>query len=217
MPAADKSPPSTRLLLIDSQPVALRGLAREVEKLPGFDVAGAVNDITEGVLLAQELRPNVVVFGTGGTAPESVAAVRTLRQAVPDVSVLVLGSTDSVAGAAIAAGAAGFLNKSAPVALILEAIAAVARGDTVVGRSIREGRVRRATPGSTGEHSLTVREWEVLHLLDEGLNAAQIAQRLVISRNTARNYVQNVLTKLGAHSKLEAVAMARRAGLLGVD
>jgi DNA-binding NarL/FixJ family response regulator len=207
----------TRLLLIDSQPVALRGLAREVEKLEGFDVVAAVNEITEGVLLTQELRPAVAVYAATGSAPESVTAIRSLRQAAPDVSVLVLGTADSVAGAALAAGAAGFLNKSSPVPLILEAITAVARGDTVVGRSIRSGRVRRASPGAQGDQGLTVREWEVLHLLDEGLNAAQIAERLVISRNTARNYVQNVLTKLGAHSKLEAVALARRAGLLGSE
>jgi DNA-binding NarL/FixJ family response regulator len=203
----------TRVLILDQQPVARRGLARAVQKAPNLQVAATAGDLHEGTLLAQELRPDVVVYSGNRSASEP-SAIRGLRRAVPDAAVLVLGTAESTAGVAIAAGAAGFLAKTAPVPLILESIAAVARGDTVVGRSIRGGGVRRVTFRREAGPGLTVREWEVLGLLDEGYNAAQIAEQLIISRNTARNYVQNVLTKLSAHSKLEAVAVARRTGLL---
>jgi two-component system, NarL family, nitrate/nitrite response regulator NarL len=199
--------------VIDGHPVARRGLSRAVEQASGMEVAATAGDLHEGILLAQELRPDVLVY-SGTRAITEPAAIRACRRAVPDAGVLVLGTAESTAGAAIAAGAAGFLAKTAPVPLILESIAAVARGDSVVGRSIRGGGVRRVTFRRDAGPTLTVREWEVLSLLDEGFNAAQIAEQLIISRNTARNYVQNVLTKLSAHSKLEAVAVARRTGLL---
>ena len=203
----------TRVLVIDSHPVARRGLTRAVEQAKGLEIAATAGDLHEGTLLAQELRPDVLVY-SGTRAGSEPAAIRALRRAVPDAAVLVLGTAESTAGVAIAAGAAGFLAKTASVPLILESITAVARGDTVVGRSIRGGTMRRVTFRREASPTLTVREWEVLSLLDEGFNAAQIAEELIISRNTARNYVQNVLTKLSAHSKLEAVAVARRTGLL---
>jgi DNA-binding NarL/FixJ family response regulator len=203
----------TRVLVIDNQPVARRGLTRAIERTQGLEVASTAGDLHEGTLLAQELRPEVLVY-SGTRAGSEPAAIRALRRAVPHAAVLVLGTAESTAGVAIAAGAAGFLAKTAPVPLILESIAAVARGDSVVGRSIRGGSMRRVTFRRDASPTLTVREWEVLSLLDEGFNAAQIAEQLIISRNTARNYVQNVLTKLSAHSKLEAVAVARRNGLL---
>ena len=203
----------TRVLIVDSHPVARRGLTQAVTQASGLEVAATAGDLHEGTLLAQELRPDVLVYSGSRSASEP-AAIRALRRAVPDAGVLVLGTAESTAGVAIAAGAAGFLAKTAPIPLILESIVAIARGDTVVGRSIRGGAMRRVTFRRDAEPSLTVREWEVLSLLDEGFNASQIAEQLIISRNTARNYVQNVLTKLCAHSKLEAVAVARRTGLL---
>ena len=203
----------TRVLILDQHPVARRGLTRAVQEAPHLEVSATAGDLHEGTLLAQELRPDVVVYSGNRSASEPTA-IRSLRRAVPDAAVLVLGTAESTAGTAIAAGAAGFLAKTAPVPLILESIVAVARGDTVIGRSIRGGAMRRVTFRRDIGPSLTVREWEVLSLLDEGFNAAQIAEQLIISRNTARNYVQNVLTKLSAHSKLEAVAVARRTGLL---
>jgi DNA-binding NarL/FixJ family response regulator len=207
---------STRVLVVDNHPVARRGLTRAVEQDKGLEIAATAGDLHEGALLAQELRPDVLVY-SGSASSSEPAAIRALRRAVPDAAVLVLGQTESTAGVAIAAGAAGFLAKTAPVPLILESIAAVARGDTVIGRSIRGGTMRRVTFRRDVGPNLTVREWEVLSLLDEGFNAAQIAEQLIISRNTARNYVQNVLTKLSAHSKLEAVAVARRTGLLRIS
>jgi DNA-binding NarL/FixJ family response regulator len=203
----------TRVLVIDSQPVARRGLTRAVEETNGLEIAATAGDLNEGALLAQELRPDVIVY-SGTRAGSEPSAIRALRRAVPESGLLVLGTAESTAGGAIAAGAAGFLSKTAPVPLILESIAAVSRGDSVVGRSIRGGGMRRVTFRRDASPNLTVREWEVLSLLDEGFNAAQIAEQLIISRNTARNYVQNILTKLSAHSKLEAVAVARRTGLL---
>jgi DNA-binding NarL/FixJ family response regulator len=218
MPAADPAPARTRVLLIDRHPVSLRGLAREAETSDALDVVAAVVDPTEGVLLAQELQPDVVVYGATSDDADPVGTTRAVRAVARDAAVLVLGGPEPLAGAAIAAGASGFVAKSAPVPLILGAIVAVGRGETVVGRSFRRGdpgAAEAALPESPAPPTLTVREWEVLHLLEAGCNAAQIGDRLFISRNTARNYVQNVITKLGAHSKLEAVAIARRSGLLG--
>ena len=215
VPATPEAEQSTRVLIVDHHPVSLRGLAREVQAADGLEVVAAVGDPTEAVLIAQEMRPAVAVYGAYNAAYDPVRATRELLEAAPGIAVLIFGGAEAIARAAITAGAAGWVAKSAPVPFVLEAIVGVARGDIIIGRAIRSGGVRRAVPRVEPGPKLTVREWEVLHLLEEGLNAAQIAERLIISRNTARNYVQNVLTKLGAHSKLEAVAVARRSRLFG--
>jgi DNA-binding NarL/FixJ family response regulator len=125
--------------------------------------------------------------------------------------------TAARAARGLAAGASGAIDKRRDVATLARAIRACSSGEKLVvdDRMLSDVmRLMRAKPTAGAPH-LSPREREVLDLLDAGLDAAQIAGELGIARNTARNYVQNVLTQLGAHSKLEAVAEARRQGLLG--
>jgi DNA-binding NarL/FixJ family response regulator len=205
---------SIRLLIIDPHSASTRGLLGALEAASDIEVAATAQGVDEGIILGQELRPDVVVHSVSGTNFDAAGSTRALRRALPDAGILMLAPAGFSAGAAIAAGAAGFVAKSEPVSFIVTAITAVGRGKSVIGRDIGGRGPRRGPSAKMSEQALTAREWEVLQLLAEGFNAAQIAEQLFISRNTARNYVQNVLGKLGAHSKLEAVAVARRSGLL---
>jgi DNA-binding NarL/FixJ family response regulator len=129
--------------------------------------------------------------------------------------VLTAVADDRTASDVLAAGAVGYLTKDLAIRDLVDAVASAARGQTVVAPKMLDGILARARspltmPGAT----LTARERETLQLLADGLGVDEIAVELGVSRHTARKHVQGVLTKLGAHTQLEAVAIARREGLL---
>ncbi|MBA2697104.1 MAG: response regulator transcription factor [Actinobacteria bacterium] len=132
------------------------------------------------------------------------------------VVLLVASSDDAVLVAATQAGAAGFVATTSPVEELVAAVRAAAAGDVLISPVLLPrllARLQAPTVRGDGQQ-LTAREREVLELIAEGLSNAAIAARLVLSVNTVRNHVQNLLTKLGAHSKLEALSVAVRDGLL---
>jgi DNA-binding NarL/FixJ family response regulator len=135
----------------------------------------------------------------------------------PDAQVVMVTSMEGedIVVAAVEHGCAGYLLKSSPLPEVLEAVRAVARGESTISPAV----LRRVLPRLRRDYqrvgaTLTGREREVLALLADGLANAAIARQLGLSVNTVRNHVQNVLMKLNAHSKLEAVAVASREGLL---
>jgi DNA-binding NarL/FixJ family response regulator len=148
---------------------------------------------------------------------DGISVATKIREAAPDIALVMLTGhgDDAVLRAAVGAGCAGFVTKDEAVVNLVDAIYAVRDGAAAIGAD----RVARlAMPPNRGEQrgptALTAREREVLRLLSDGASTRRIAERLFISVNTARNHVQRVIRKLDAHSRLEAVANARRAGLL---
>jgi DNA-binding NarL/FixJ family response regulator len=145
---------------------------------------------------------------------EGAGALAALREVVPAARVLMLTSYSSpvVLNEVMEAGAAGFVTKRNGSAEILAAIRAVASDETPVSadmvRSFVGSNVER--PGA----DLTERELQILRIASLGRSNKAIADELHISVNTVRNHMQHVLTKLGAHSKLEATAVAARLGIL---
>jgi len=114
------------------------------------------------------------------------------------------------------AGGAGLLLKSSQLGVLESAVRDVAAGGVVFDPELLPGVFARLTGRGAGNGAaLTARERETLDLLAEGATTEEIGRRLGVSRNTTRNHVQRVLEKLGARSKLEAVAVARREGLIG--
>src|SRR5262249_14798065 len=117
--------------------------------------------------------------------------------------------------AAVEAGAAGFVTKSGSIDEVTAAIRAAAAGEAVVAPAMLSRLLRRVVRNEHGIGAdLTTREREILGLLAEGVSNAAIADRLPVSVYTVRNHVANLSTKLGAHSKLEALSIAVREGLL---
>ncbi|MEV0603819.1 response regulator transcription factor [Streptomyces sp. NPDC050315] len=213
----------TKVLVVEDQRALADALELAITAQPDLECVGAVGSVEAALPLAAAGTDTVLmdIHLPGADGIEGTAA---LRAAHPGIRVLILtADTDpAVLAAATAAGAAGFLSKSSGLSDILAAVRAPAGGPLLV-----EGAALAAVlgpagggrngPGETGPARLTAREREVLRLLGEGLSPRAIAERLVISRHTARGHVKNVLMKLGAHSQLEAVVAATRAGLLPGD
>lgn len=188
----------------------------------GWDVVAVVRRGEEAIQAAIQERPDVVMVDLGLPDIGGIAVGSRVLQEVPGAKVIALtGRNDAQAASeAQAAGFHGFLSKDIPLPRFPEALAAVVRGETVVfQRPVVES--RPVTPVDRDAEllasQLTPREREVLTLLVEGSDNAQIARRLQVSTNTVRTHVQSILTKLGVRSRLQAAAFAVRHGVVSIE
>jgi DNA-binding NarL/FixJ family response regulator len=182
----------------------------------GFEVLPTIVSLDEAVRAARQVRPNVVIMGLESRTSDGLEVLRALRQALPDTAVLVVSTSTDVVSltAAVAAGASGFLTMDAEMADLVEAVRATAAGKVVLSGRRLEAMVRhlgRQAAAPLGSQArLTERERDVLARLVEGQSTKAIAAALCVTPNTARTHIQNVLTKLGVHSRLEAAALVAR-------
>ncbi|MFP4235521.1 MAG: LuxR C-terminal-related transcriptional regulator, partial [Nitriliruptoraceae bacterium] len=151
---------------------------------------------------------------------DGISEIAALRERCPQVSVLILTASTAVdvLAAAFHAGAAGFVTKTEPAEHLLDAVRRVARGEAAFGaEDLTRLANYLATNGTVEVDPLTAREHEVLAGLARGRTTTQLAEDLVLSQHTVRNHVRSILSKLGARSKLEAVLIAVRRGLVTLD
>lgn len=218
-----------RVLLADDHHVVREGLATIVDLEDDMAVVGQAGDGVEAVALALELEPDVVLMDLQMPNMDGAQAIQEIRQQLPDVRILILttyADEDHVL-AGIRAGAHGYLLKDASPDRLLRAIRAVHRGESSLGsgvaatvltkfRDVMAGGSAGASggPREPADDLLTPREQEVLELVARGLRNQDIGAELVISERTVKVHVSNILGKLGAGNRTEAVAEARRRGLL---
>jgi DNA-binding NarL/FixJ family response regulator len=143
---------------------------------------------------------------------------RRLRELDPTLNVVMLTATtdDRVLSEALAAGCCGFVTKGASVDQLLWAVRSAANGDGAFPADVLRRLAGLGTPERGVGSDLTARELEVLRALGQGQGTQTMSRSLDLSEHTVRNYVRNILNKLGAHTKLEAVLIAARAGLIEV-
>ncbi len=202
------------VLVVDDHAVFAQSLAAALKGTPDINVVGVARNGAEALRYIDEYQPGVVLLDY--QLPDVVGAtlIRSITTQAPATQVIVL--TASVAERtiidAMKAGCAGYVTKDQGLDDVLAAVRAVASGQAVFPRHL----LARVVPddGERARVSLTPRETETLRLLAAGASNESIAATLQVSRNTVRNHVQNVLQKLSAHSRLEAVAIARSRGLL---
>jgi DNA-binding NarL/FixJ family response regulator len=209
-----------RVLLVEDHPVVIEGLRISLERA-GLDVVGAAMTTAAGLELARLHHPQVAILDFNlpdGTGAQLAAQ---LREASPETAVIFVTGDDSDQAllAALEAGARGYVLKSQPPSEVADAVRQAARGVSVMppGRvAAAQSRAREAqrTQREAELTRLAPRELEALTLAAQGLATKQIATKLGVSLATGRWYVQQAIEKLGCHSKLEAVAKARRLGLL---
>jgi DNA-binding NarL/FixJ family response regulator len=209
-----------RVLLVDDHPAFLEGLALLLSDADDIEVIGRAADGEEACALHAQLEPDVVVMdlhmpGTGG-----IEATRRITDARPSTAVLVLTMVedDDSVFAALRAGARGYILKGAGRDDVLRAIAAVQRGEAIFGPGIAQrilgywANANSAAP-PVAFPELTDREREVLELIAQGLNNAEIARRFVLSPKTVRNHISNIFTKLHLADRAQAIVKAREAGM----
>lgn len=218
-PACDQRtvPRATSVALIEDQQVLAGAIQRSLGTLADLRVVGCAPSLAEGVALVRDAQPDVLVtdYRLGdGDVPSRLGEM--LAES-PATRVLVFtGWPDENSFLeAMAAGASGFLDKAGPFEEFIDAIRRVANGDVVVAPRFLPALTRRAT--SADVTALSRRELEVLQLLSDGLSTSEVAERLILSVNTVRNHITHVLTKLGVRSRLEAVNVGVRRGLIRFD
>jgi len=209
-----------RVLLVDSEEMFAQSLRFALEAQGDLEVVETVDTLRRARAVMATVSPDVVVLESRLPDGAAIAAVPDLRRACPASKVVLLtsGPDASAAAEAVGAGCSGLVSRTGTLDELVAAVRGVAAGQVYVSPGVLAKllpRLQRVTqrPG----WDLTARELEILQLLGEGLSNAAIAARLVVSVHTVRNHVQNLLSKLGAHSKLEALVIALREGLLRGD
>lgn len=187
-----------------------------LERADGITVVGRARSRAAAVADVREHGPDVVVLDRRLADGDALGVIAELGESGARVLVLTGDATPSVAVQVAKAGGSGLLLKSSQLRVLEAAVRDVAAGGVVFDSELLPEIFERLTgrlPARGAE--LTARERETLDLLAEGATTEEIGEWLGVSRNTTRNHVQRVLEKLGARSKLEAVAVARREGLIG--
>lgn len=222
--------PDLRVLLVDDHAMMRAGFRTILTLEDDIDVVGEASTGLEALALARRTRPDVICMDVQMPDMDGLEATRRLL-ADPDVDAAVLivttFDTDDYVFAALAAGASGFLLKNAGPEELVAAVRVVGAGDALLAPEVTRRVIERfAVHGGEGEASipppvppltlaepLTDRESEVLRLVAEALSNAEIAARLFIGEATVKTHVSNVLQKLGARDRVQAVVLAHRHGL----
>jgi DNA-binding NarL/FixJ family response regulator len=206
---------TTRVLVADGRQMVAETLQHVIDGQSDMSVIRAITDDTEFAEIIAQRPIEVIVVGSD-FAGDAVAIARRVRDERPDIRVvMLLDGIGVTARDAIAAGCIGVVSKDRGADDLCNAIRSAARGQAVASVSDLDG-LFGAAPASAERDlcGLTRRQLEVLELMAEGCATADLAARLYVSKNTVRTHVQQVFRKLGARSRLEAVAIARRSGVL---
>jgi len=209
-----------RVMIVDDERLFAELLRVAMRSADDIDVVAVAHDVRSATTALADARPDVVLADyhlPDGTGADLARTVRTSR---PDCAIVVLTGDPSAQTLADVArsGAAGHLTKERGFSDVVGAVRAAAAGEVLFSSSELQRLLlsERSEPASTTE-PLTPRELEVLYLLATGASTGAAAASLGISTATLRAHVQAVLRKLGAHSRLEAVAEAARLGLVTLD
>ena len=215
---APEAPP--RVLLVDDHDLFRTGL-RTLLEAEGVDVVGEARNGAEAVAEIRTLAPDVVVMDLNMPGISGVEATAKITMFAPLTRVLVLSASDQDADVmdAIVAGACGYLLKDASIDELLAGIRAAATGESLISPAIASKVLQRlrASGASAREDStaseLSDRETQVLRLIANGKDNAQIAAELHISPKTVKNHISNILMKLQIENRIQAAVFAVRAGL----
>lgn len=225
-----------RVLLVDDQPLIRMGLEALLGRRSDIEVVGQASNGQEALQAIQELDPDVVLMDIRMPGIDGVEATRQLTARGSRAAVIILTTfqDDENVFSGISAGAKGYLLKDAPPDTIVEAIRTVAQGKALLQPEITNQvlqefrRLRDSGPPTAAGPApsvapsalpsvatlLTQRERTILQLLAQGQSNQEIGQTLMISIGTVKNHVANILGKLGARDRMQAVLLAQQFGLL---
>ncbi|MEV6345100.1 response regulator transcription factor [Actinoplanes sp. NPDC051851] len=209
-----------RVLVVDGHQTFAELLGHALAGQPDLHCVGHAPNGMEALRLASELSPDVILLDPELSDGDGIAIAELIRVRRPDTRVVILTASEDQAlvSRATAFGAAGFISKNGALTEVFNALRTAHGGGMTVSTDIMARLLRSTSPATVARNGgLTAREDEVLQLMAAGLDARAVARRLGISVHTCRGYQKAVLAKLGAHSQLEAVAIATRRGLVRPD
>jgi DNA-binding NarL/FixJ family response regulator len=215
----------TRVLIVQDHPLLASAIARILESEGDLTLSGVARRGDEAAILAARERPDVVLMDFRLPDCSGPAAAADIKRAVPNAAIVFHSAdqTESSLLDAIDAGAIAYLTKSATADQIVEAVRKAAIGEVLIPVGLFAKAIARQHKVVTDEEArrrlsaqFTPRELDVLRLLAEGYNTAELAARLNIAPHTVEWHVRHVIEKLGVHSKLQAVIAAARVGLIAI-
>lgn len=209
-----------RILIADDHPFFRDGLRVLIDSAPDMEIVGEAATGDEALSGALEHQPDVVLMDLKMPGTHGIDATRQITQSCPHIGILVVTmfEDDESVFAAMRAGAKGYTLKGADRKEMLIAIRAVAQEEAVFGPAIARRLMEYFSPPATPDVAhvfpdLTDREGEILDLIAAGLNNTEIADRLVLSLKTVRNYVSSIFSKLQVADRAQAIVRARDAGM----
>jgi DNA-binding NarL/FixJ family response regulator len=222
-PAAERGPaPPVNVLVADERRTVAEAVALALAREPGFRVDIALSS-SEAVRLAARDGAGVMFLDLGMPGPGGIESIRRVREAAPDVRVIATAASDDdlTWARAVEAGAAGYITTNTALDELPGLVRRAAGGGSLMApddearlfRLLRRQRHQDSTERQRANR-LTARQLEILQLTADGVSPGDIAERLRMSPLTLRTHMQNILTRLGVHTKLEAVTVALRHGKL---
>ena len=217
-----------RILLIEDHELYRMGLSMLIDKADGIELCAQAADGLEGIKAAKEIRPDVILMDIGLPNVDGIEATQRIKDFNPEIKILIFTSRDSENDVfeAFKAGADGYIMKGATPEQTISAIKAVYEGvgwiDPNIARLVFSNLQRPqkqviTTPEikkSKNSYGITELELDVLELMVEGLSNPQIADKLVITRATAKAHVHSILQKLCVSSRTQATVTAMKEGLV---
>ncbi|MBN1286248.1 MAG: response regulator transcription factor [Anaerolineae bacterium] len=203
-------------MIVDDHAMVRKGLGFFLRVQDDLELVGEAAGGEEALLMCERLAPDVVLMDMMMPGMNGVEATRAIRKRWPTVQVIALTSfkEGELVQEALQAGAISYLLKNISADELAVAIRAAYAGRPTLAPEATQALIQAATEPPAPGDDLTPREREVLVLLVEGLNNAEIADRLMIGRSTVKTHVSNIFSKLGVASRVEAVALALQHNLL---
>lgn len=214
-----------RLMIVDDHTLFREGLRAIFKAVPDIEIVGEAGDGSTAVQMALELQPEIILMDIQMEYPNGIEACKRILEAQPDIAVIMLTMLEDADSlfAAMVAGAKGYVLKGADKAEVLKTIRAVADGEVLFGAAIASRMTdffrsvgsapRIARPQAAPFPELTEREYEILELIAQGLNNADIGERLTIAPKTISNHISHIFNKLQVADRTQAVIKARKAGM----
>jgi DNA-binding NarL/FixJ family response regulator len=215
------------ILVVDDHPLVREGLKAIIGRNSKFEVAGEAGSAREGLQMAAELKPDLVLLDISLPDQNGLELAKKIRSSLPDTRILVVSMHSKIeyVTQAFKSGANGYIVKESAADRLIGALESVGRGeyylDHSLSRQVVEEMIRfpeRETKIVDANYrSLTPREQEIMRMLASALSTKEIAEKLFISPKTVENHRTNIMDKLGLHSSIELVRYAAKLGLIDVD
>jgi NarL family two-component system response regulator LiaR len=204
-----------RVMIVDDHDIVRRGLSMFLNGFDDLKLVGEAATGQDAIRVCSEVQPQVILMDMMLPDTDGIALTRTIRNQNPNIQVVILTSSkdEQLVQAALRAGAIGYMLKNISVEEMVNTIRLAYAGKPTLAPEAAQALINLAVQPPLN-YNLTERERTILHLIVEGLNNQEIADRLFVSRATIKVYVSTILSKLGVQNRIEAVRLALRQSLV---